>query len=146
MFFISKPRYFQFIKTPVMSFIAKLKMDDEEMTVLHCSYRISQSIDATGRPSSIPAGGTINIVVESTGSASLFDFMVNPTSTKNGIITFHRRDMMSKLKTLEFTEAYCIDYYEVFNHDTNSPMQVHFTLSAKTLKLNDSEFKNNRPD
>ena len=129
-----------------MSFIAKLKMDGEEMNVLHCGFRFTQVTDATGKPTSIPQGGSINLVVESSGSTDLFDWMISPTQTKSGTITFFRRDSNSKLKTLEFGDAHCVDYYETFDHIGDHPMQIQITLSAKEIKLNDSEFKNNWPE
>ncbi len=128
-----------------MSFIAKLKLDGEEMNVLHCGFRFSQGTDATGKPTAIPKGGTIDLLVESTGSTDLFDWMISPTQTKNGVITFYRRDTKSKLKTLEFTDAHCVDYYETFDHVGENPMRIQLTISSRELKLNDSEFKNNWP-
>lgn len=129
-----------------MSFIAKMKLDGEEMNVLHCGFRFVQAMDATGRPSAIPQGGTINILVESNGTTNLFDWMISPTQIKSGSITFFRRDTMSKLKTLEFTDAHCVEYYETFDHLGDHPMQIQLTMSARELKLNDSEFKNNWPE
>jgi hypothetical protein len=128
-----------------MSFIAKLHLEGEEMNVMHCGFRFTQITDATGKPTAIPQGGSINILVESTGSTDLFDWMINPTQTKNGDITFYRRDTMSKLKTLEFTDAHCVDYYETFDHIGENPLRIQLTLSAREIKLNDSEFKNNWP-
>ncbi|MES1250330.1 MAG: type VI secretion system tube protein TssD, partial [Chitinophaga rupis] len=75
-----------------MSFIAKLKLDGEEMNVLHCGFRFTQVTDATGKPTAIPKGGTIELLVESTGSTDLFDWMISPTQTKSGVVTFYRRD------------------------------------------------------
>jgi type VI protein secretion system component Hcp len=128
-----------------MSFIAKLKLDGEEMSVLHCAFRFTQATDGTGKPTAIPQGGAVTLIIESNGSTGLFDWMVSPTQTKNGDITFYRRDNMSKLKTLHFTDAHCVDYYETFDHFSESPMQVQITLSAKEVKLNESKFKNNWP-
>ena len=71
--------------------------------------------------------------------------MIHPTQTKSGAVTFFRRDTMSKLKTLEFTEAYCVNYHEIYRHTGEFPMQVKLALSARTIKLNDSEYKNNWP-
>jgi len=128
-----------------MSFIAKMKLDGEEMNVLHCGFRFSQMTDATGKPTAIPHGGSINLLLESNGGTDLFDWMISPTQTKSGTITFYRRDTMSKLKTLEFTDAHCVDYYETFDHVGENPMQIQLTISALEIKLNDSEFKNNWP-
>jgi hypothetical protein len=128
-----------------MSFIAKLKLEGEEMNVLHCGFRFTQVTDAIGKPSSIPHGGAINMVVESNSNNDLFDWMISPTQIKSGSITFFRRDSMSKLKTLEFTDAHCVDYYETFDHLGDNPMQIQMTISAREIKLNDSEFRNNWP-
>src|SRR5688572_25981899 len=118
-----------------MSFVAKVNIDGEEMNVLHCGFRFTQGTDATGKPTSIPLGGTVNLTVESNGSTNLFDWMISPIQTKNGTVTFYRRDTMSKLKTLEFGEAHCVDYYETFDHEGDKPMQIQLVLSAHELKL-----------
>jgi hypothetical protein len=129
-----------------MSFIAKLNIDGDEMNVLHCGFRFTQITDATGKPTAIPQGGTINLAVEGDGSTDLFDWMISPTQTKSGSVTFFRRDTNSKLKTLEFTDAHCVDYHETFDHSGNNPLQIQLTISAREIKLNDSEFKNNWPE
>lgn len=128
-----------------MSFIAKLDLEGDSSNILYCSFRFTQVTDATGRPASVPKGGSISLTVESSGNSELFDWMISPDQTRSGIITFYRRDTMSKLKTLEFTDAHCIDYQEVYHHDGEFPMQVQLVLSAKELKLNDSTFTNNWP-
>ena len=94
----------------------------------------------------MPQGGTINLSVESTGTTDVFDWMISPVQTKSGTITFFRRDNMSKLKILEFTEGHCVDYYEFFEHKGEHPMQITFTISVKELKLNESQFINNWPE
>src|ERR1700750_1732276 len=118
-----------------MSFLAKLTIDGEEANILYCGFRFSQVTDTTGRPSSVPQGGTVNLTVESTGKVDLFDWMISPTQKKSGTITFYRRDTMSKLKTLEFTDAHCIDYYETFDHIGDNPLQIQVTLSAHALNV-----------
>lgn len=128
-----------------MSFIAKLKLDGEEMNVLHCGFRFSQNIDATGKPVSVPHGGNINLTLESNGSTDLFDWMISPTQTKSGTITFFRRDTQSKLKTLEFVDAHCVDYYETFDHEGEFPMQVQLVVSAREVRLNEAAYTNNWP-
>lgn len=129
-----------------MSFIAKLQVEGEEMNVLHCGFRFTQVTDTTGRPNSIPQGGSVHLVVESNGANDLFDWMISPTQTKSGSITFFRRDTMSRLKTLNFSDAHCVDYYETFDHLGDNPMQIQLTISAHQIRLNDSEFRNNWPE
>lgn len=128
-----------------MSFLAKMSVDGLELNVLHCGYRFTQVIDATGKPAALPTGGTISLIVESAGDTELFDWMVSPTLVKSGKVTFFRRDTNSKLKTLEFTDGYCVEYYETFDHEGEMPMQIELTISARELKLNDSNYTNNWP-
>ena len=130
----------------VMSFIAKMSIDGEEINVLHCSFRFTQVTDANGRPVALPQSGAIKVVLESSSGTDLFDWMVHATQTKSGTITFFRRDNMSKLKTLEFSDAHCVDYYETFDHIGDNPMQIELSITARDIKLNDSEFKNNWPE
>lgn len=129
-----------------MAFLAKVSIDGgTEMNVLNCNFRFTQTTDATGKPSALPQGGYLSFVVESTKDTDLVDWMINPTSTKSGIVTFYRRDMLSKLKSVEFTDGYCVDYQESFDHRGEHPMQISIVVSAKSLKINETEFKNNWP-
>ena len=121
-------------------------MEGEEMNVLQCGFGFSQSIDVTGKPTSIPRGGDIKLVLESQGNTDLFDWMVLPTQTKSGIITFYRRDSMSKFKTLEFVDAFCVEYYESFDHVGSNPLQISLSISAREMRLNDSSFQNIWPE
>jgi hypothetical protein len=71
--------------------------------------------------------------------------MINTLQKKNGRITFIRYDTMSKLKTLEFENALCVEYHETFDPVGEHPITLQLTLSAHTIKLEDSVFKNNWP-
>ncbi|PZP52276.1 MAG: hypothetical protein DI598_01115 [Pseudopedobacter saltans] len=125
-----------------MPFLAKLSVEDQTSNVLFCSFRFTQVTDEIGKPSTVPRGGSITLTVESTGNVSLFDWMISPTQMKSGTITFYRRDAMSKLKELSFTDAHCVDYQETFNSTGEFPMQIDIVLSAKKLSLNGSDFEN----
>lgn len=130
-----------------MSFQATAELgDSKKMQTLHCSFQFIQPTDVTGKPVAVPQGGTIRLTVESVGTAELFAWMISPTQVKSGTITFYRRDMNSKLKTLEFTDAYCVGYQEIFDHSGAHPMLIELVLSARELKVNDSQFRNNWPN
>ncbi len=128
-----------------MSFIAKLHLDGEEINVMHCGFRFSQNTDANGKPTSRAQGGSISLVVESTGSTHIFGWMTSSVEQKSGDITFYKSDSMSKLKTLKFIDAYCVGYYETFNHVDENPMQIQLTLSAREIQLDAVDFVNNWP-
>ena len=129
-----------------MSFIARLQLQNEdEINVLRCGFRFNQSIDVTGKAASKPMGGTINLTLASINHPELFEWMINTLQTKSGKITFIRYDTMSKLKTLEFENALCVDYHETFDPAGEHPITLQLTLSAHTIKLEDMVFKNNWP-
>ena len=129
-----------------MSFIAKLQLQNEdEMNVLSCDYRFHQQIDVTGKASTIALGGTINVTVVSNNHPGLFEWMITKFQTKNSQITFIRYDTMSKLKTLEFENALCVEYYEIFDAAGAHPMLLQLKLSAHTIKLDNMVYKNNWP-
>jgi len=128
-----------------MSFKAVMQLDGEEINVLDCQFSFTQGTDYNGKPASRPTGGQINVTIESDGSTELFDWMVSNTKTKSGSIIFYRRDALSKLKELKFSDAYCINYEEHFKASGEIPMQVRITISAKEVRLNSSAFENSWP-
>jgi Hemolysin coregulated protein Hcp (TssD) len=128
-----------------MSFLAKLEIDGETMNVLEFHCAIGQETDKGGKPSADPFGGTIRLIVESTKSTLLFDWMISHSQTKNGKLTFYRRDATSKMREVQFNEGYCIQYEETFLAQSNSPMQVEFVISSKEIIMNGSKFNRNWP-
>jgi len=118
-----------------MSFKAKFTVDGTDYNVLHCNFNLRQETDATGRPSSITRGGNINVVVESTDSTALFEWMCDNYMRKDGTITFNKRDEDSKMKELNFTEAYMIGYEESFDHAGTGAMITSFNLSAREISM-----------
>jgi hypothetical protein len=119
-----------------MSFLAKLDLDGNTYNVLECRYEFSQPVDGSGKPQGMPKGGEILIRIESTGNPELLDWMLDHNKTKNGIITFFRRDAMSKLQELSFEKAYCINFAEHFNSNNTDPLQIEMKLIAKTFDVN----------
>jgi Hemolysin coregulated protein Hcp (TssD) len=128
-----------------MSFLAKLEIDGEIMTVLEFKCTVEQDTDKSGKPSSDPRGGKIRLVVESTKSTLLFDWAVSHSQLKNGKVTFYRRDATSKMRELEFSNAYCIAYDELFHANSDKPMQIDFLISAQEIAMNGSKMSMNWP-
>jgi len=124
-----------------MSFKACCKIDGYELNVLECRFSFSQSTDACGKPVSRPKGGTIELLVESTADTNLFDWMITDTATRNGSIIFFRRDAISRLKELQFSDTYCTGYTEYFSAAGEHPMQIRLQLSARRMSLNSSVYE-----
>jgi len=114
--------------------------DSNRIKILTCDFSFSQEIDETGKPSSRPQGGLINITVESTDKETLAEWMFSKMGMKDGKIEFQLRN--NKTKVLSFKEGVCIAYNESFNAAGSIPMMVHFTISPNSIKLGSAEFKN----
>ncbi len=125
-----------------MSFKAKLSVAGKEVNVLSCSYDLFQEVDATGRPASITRGGRINIVVESSGETTFFEWMCNNFERKDGSIIFLKRDTDATLKELKFSEGYLVKYVEAFDAFNSNPMTESFTISAKKIELGSGVHEN----
>ena len=127
-----------------MSFLAKLKLGSE-YNILTVEYDIMQMMDHDHRPSDLPKGGLIQVTIESSNSNELFEWMVHPTMLKNGRIDFYRRDANSSMKTIEFTDAFCVYLKEVFNAEGKTPMVTKLTISARELKVKNLTISNPWP-
>jgi flagellar biosynthesis GTPase FlhF len=121
-----------------MSFLSKLIIGDTEYNVLRTDYEISQSVDTQNKPNGKPRGGIISVTVESSNKNDLAEWMVSPTMKKNGQLVFFRRDANSSMKTLSFSEGYCIGYQETFDANSPDPMSIRLRISAGEIKLNNS--------
>ena len=126
-----------------MSFLSKLNIDGEEYNVLEFNINFKQEIDNTSKPTGNAKGGIIKMIVEATKDTSFLSWMLNGDLTKDGKITFYRRDAMSKMKELTFTKAFCIGYDEQFTSTTEVPMKITIELVAKELTFGDAKFSNN---
>lgn len=128
-----------------MAHKAQFTLDGKNYLVLSCHYAFNQSVDSTGRPSSDVRGGTVSVTIESTDDNAIFNWMIDSHGFKDGKITFFKRDQDSKMKELEFKQASCINYSESFDANSNSPMSLSFTVSAKELSLAGDSHKNPWP-
>lgn len=125
-----------------MAFKAKLKVGGNEYNVLNCSYELRQETDATGRPSSVTRGGTIELTTESTADTVFSDWMFNNFERKDGSIVFLKRDTDATSKELKFTEGYMVKYRENFDSTGENPMSESFVISAKSIGIGNGEHVN----
>lgn len=97
-------------KTPV-----KLEIDGyKEREVLMVTYEFDQATDIEGQMSGIPRGGKIKIRVKAhnDGTPDLLAWMVERNLPKNGVVTFMETKTGKVMKTIKFTNGYCIDFDE----------------------------------
>jgi len=129
-----------------MSFKASLSIDGgEEIRILHASYSFSRDVDSIGKPSSMLKGGTVNFQVEGTDDSAVYEWLIDQFQTKNGKITFYKRDSDSKMRELSFENAYVVQYSEHYDHIGENPFIISFTLSAEKLGIGGASHKNPWP-
>ena len=117
-----------------MSFVAKLELGANTYNILTAEYEVSQPVGQRNMPNDEPHIGLIKVVLESNNKEELFAWAMSPQSTKNGKIVFYRKDAQSSMKTLNFTDTFCIYYREVFENTGDIPMKVYLTLSAREIE------------
>lgn len=120
-----------------MSFLAKLSLGSTEYNVLNADYEISMPVDANSRPNGNATAGTLNLTLESNNKNDIVEWTSN-RQKKNGQITFYRRDSQSSLKTVSFSDGYCISMHESFDANSADPMRVRIKISAGEIKINNA--------
>ena len=119
-----------------MSFLAKLVLGSTEYNILTVEYDFTQMTDVNNRPNGLPKGGLIQIMIESSNNHEIFEWMIKPNMLKSGSIVFYRRDANSPMKTVTFSDAFCVYLKEMFNAEGKVPMLTRLTLSAREIKIN----------
>lgn len=128
-----------------MSFEAKVSIAGKEARVLHASYSLNRDVDATGRPSSKVYGGKVTLEIEGTDDTSIFEWMVDQFQTKDGTITFLKRDSNSKMKELKWEKGYVVGFSESFDSTGQNPLTVTFTVSAEKITVGNASHTNPWP-
>lgn len=117
-----------------MSFRAELLIENRTYRVLSCSHTFSMETDQTGRPSSRPRFGLINLQIESIDNVFLITKAVH-NGALTGVITFKKRDQEVKMKEYQFENAFVVEHSERFQSFGDSPMTIDLTLSVHALTI-----------
>jgi len=112
------------------TFLSKLFIDGQELTVLDCSFTFEKGSDNNGKPSTRAQGGQITLLLAANRDDSLFGWTLSETATKDGKIVFYKDNAMAKMQELSFTKAYCLYYKQHFNAESENPMELELVISA----------------
>ena len=106
---------------------------DPAIKVLNMDIGFSQNTDYTGKPTGRPHANDIHLVVESTSDTQIIDWMASPGGTKNGKIEIVLKNNVRK--TIEFRNAYCVEYRESFSFlgSGDVQMNISFTISVEEI-------------
>ena len=125
-------------KTPV-----KLEIDGyKEREVLMVTYEFDQATDVEGQMSGIPRGGKIKIRVKAhnDGTPDLLAWMVERNLPKNGVITFMETKTGKVMKTIKFTNGYCIDFDEKWEDKKGHFEQI--VITCQKIEFESVVFEN----
>jgi len=121
-----------------MAVRARLNLDKiEDTRVIDFSYSFNRDIDASGRPSGIVRGGTVQMTIESTKSAFLPTWMtLAQGKTKEGQIEImDDTDDEKPIKTIKFKDAYIVEYGENFSWQGGENMMETFVISCREITI-----------
>ncbi len=121
-----------------MAVRARLNLDKfQDVRVIDFSYSFNRDIDASGRPSGIVRGGTIQLTIESTKSAFLPTWMtLAQGKTKEGQIEImDDTDDEKPIKTVKFKDAYIVEYGENFSWQGGENMMETFVVSCREITI-----------
>lgn len=125
-------------KTPVLIEIDGYK----EREVLMVTYEFTQETDVEGQMSGIPRGGQIIVRVKALndGNPDLLAWMLESHLGKDGTITFQETTSGKTMKTIKFTNGYCIDFDERWEDKMGHYEQI--TISCQKIEFGSVAFEN----
>ena len=118
-----------------MSFTAALKIGGKEYAIIRADYDFTQPTNSQRQPVAKPISGFINLTIEASKDSEPIEWMISHKMVKNGEIIFYRTDSHSEMRKIEFENAYCVYYREVFDTYSNRPMLIHLRLSPQKMMI-----------
>jgi hypothetical protein len=125
-------------KTPV-----KLEVDGyKEREVLMVNYEFDQTTDVEGQMAGIPRGGKITIRVKAMndGTPDLLAWMTERNLPKNGTISFLETKTGKSMKTIKFTNGYCVNYEEKWEDKKGHFEEI--VITCKDIEFGSVKFEN----
>lgn len=125
-------------KTPV-----KIEIDGyKEREVQMVTYTFEQAVDREGQMSGIPRGGLIRVRVKALndGNPDLLAWMVERNLPKNGTITFMETKTGKVMKTIKFTNGYCVDFDEHWADKEGHTEEI--VISCQKIEFGSVVFEN----
>ena len=125
-------------KTPVT-----MKIDGyKDREVMMVSYEFDQATDVEGQMAGIPRGGKITVRVKALndGTPELLAWMIERNLPKDGEIDFLETKTGKAMKSIKFTNGYCVNFDEKWEDK-----QGHFeevVITCKQIEVGSVKFEN----
>jgi Hemolysin coregulated protein Hcp (TssD) len=127
-----------------MSFKAVLKIAGHSIDIDYLDLDINQAVDARSRPASLARGGIMTVEFDTPSDNDMItDWMANPVKQLDGSIIFKNQNQDSTMKTINFYNAYCINFMERFDGTMDSSnMKTTITISPERINIGGVELDN----
>ncbi|MEN7550736.1 type VI secretion system tube protein TssD [Rapidithrix thailandica] len=116
-----------------MSLIAKMYVEDKEVTILDFKFRFTRSVDEHGKPMGKPNGTIFDITFETTSDQSFFAWSVGMDMVKKVKIVVSPVTQDSKSRVFELYDVHCVFFKNHFNGVNGEPMMTQIKLSPAIL-------------
>ena len=113
----------------------QLKVDGfADREVMMVTYSFNQATDTEGQMAGIPRGGRITVRCKALndGNPDLLKWMTSPNLGKNGSIVFNETKTGNRMKSIEFTDGYCVDFVEYWEDKMGHYEEI--TISCREIK------------
>ena len=125
-------------KTPVT-----MKIDGyKDREVMMVTYEFDQATDVEGQMSGIPRGGKITVRVKALndGTPDLLAWMIERNLPKDGQIDFLETKTGKAMKSIKFTNGYCVDFDEKWEDKMGHFEEI--VVSCKTIEVGSVKYEN----
>ena len=125
-------------KTPVT-----MKIDGyKDREVMMVTYEFDQATDVEGQMSGIPRGGKITVRVKALndGTPELLAWMIECNLPKNGQIDFLETKTGKAMKSIKFTNGYCVDFDEKWEDKQGHYEEI--VISCKAIEVGSVKYEN----
>lgn len=131
-----------------MAFKALLTIDDlgeeyEDIPVFQCEFEFTRKIDIqTGHSMSATQAGLIQLVIDSTKSTLILDWLLRQEE-KDGKIVFlgDPQQGYTGSKKILFEKAKCVNYRETFEATSSNAMRCYFSLWCLGIDVAGSKYE-----
>ena len=125
-------------KTPVT-----MKIDGyKDREVMMVTYEFDQATDVEGQMSGIPRGGKITVRVKALndGTPDLLAWMIERNLPKNGQIDCLETKTGKAMKSIKFTNGYCVDFDEKWEDKQGHYEEI--VISCKAIEVGSVKYEN----
>ena len=124
--------------TPV---VLKVK-DFAEREVMMVTYEFDQATDVEGQMSGIPRGGklTVRVKAMNDGTPELLAWMIERNLPKNGQIDFLETKTGKAMKSIKFTNGYCVNFEEKWEDKMGHFEEI--TITCKQMEFGSVKYEN----